>query len=240
MPIDIRDTSVSFREAALSGKELWETALAESGGEQEQAGAPSTTPVLFSLSECREEYVPIDYPGSAEGFFLPADFARIYKEAETEQIAWMIGPSIETKSAEIAASGGDIVSLNSLGVLHARYEQYGKARTKFQQVLLSNEFMPALLNMGNIHYLKDELKLAQPFYERASAVAPFDSRVILALAKVNHKLENYGSARDGWEKLKSLDPELAETFRYLNLMGEEAVRAARELEDRDVVVWIDE
>jgi len=46
-------------------------------------------------------------------------------------------------------------SINSLGVLHAEYEQLSKATTQFQRVLLESEYMPALINMGNIYFMRD-------------------------------------------------------------------------------------
>ncbi len=235
LPLDIRDYSVDFLKAVTSAKAVWEAAA----GSEAEAGAGGRSK-LITLAEARRSYTPREYPAITKGFDVPETMGDIYKTAEAEQIAWMLEAEIVRREGEIASSGGDVQSINSLGVLHAHYEQFNKAVTQFQKVLLRSEYMPALVNMGNIYYMRDEMKMALPFYDRAYAVGSFDPRVILAVAKANHKLENYGSAKEAYEKLTSLDPALAEKFRYLSLSGEEAVEAARQIKDRDVVEWIEE
>ncbi len=60
------------------------------------------------------------------------------------------------------------------------------------------------------------------------------------MARAGHELENYGTVRESYEKLKLLDPELAERFACLELRGEEASRAAEINEVTEVVVWDEE
>ena len=57
------------------------------------------------------------------------------------------------------------------------------------------------------------------------------------MARVNHELENYGIVRKAYNKLKAVDPELAEQFAYLSLRGEEAARAAEISAVKEVIVW---
>ena len=50
-------------------------------------------------------------------------------------------------------------------------------------------------------------------------------------------MENYGTVRKQYDKLKKLDPELASRFAYLDLKGDEAVRAAEAAKIKEAVVW---
>ena len=51
------------------------------------------------------------------------------------------------------------------------------------------------------------------------------------------RAENYETVRNSYDKLKLIDPALAMRFSYLDLRGDEAVRAAEVSEITEVVVW---
>jgi len=61
----------------------------------------------------------------------------------------------------------------------------------------------------------------------------------LCLARVNHEMENYGSAQKLYARVKALDPALAEKYAYLELKGEEASRAAEAGAAREVMLWVE-
>ena len=61
--------------------------------------------------------------------------------------------------------------------------------------------------------------------------------MLLSVARVNHELENYGLVKRSYSRLKSVDPDLAEQFAYLDLKGEEAARAADIGAVKGVVIW---
>ncbi|MGA2611867.1 MAG: tetratricopeptide repeat protein [Spirochaetia bacterium] len=126
---------------------------------------------------------------------------------------------------------------NSLGVLYARYGQYDKAQQEFDKLLAKGEYVPALLNMGNIFYINDQKEKALEYYNRAYAKDPDNADVLLAVAKVNHDLENYYQVKKMYTALKSKDPDLAEKFAYLDLKGEEATRAAEIRGVSGVIIW---
>ena len=86
---------------------------------------------------------------------------------------------------------------------------------------------------------KDMLN-AQVYYGRALEKDPDNPKVILAAARVNHELENYGTVRNMYARLKVLDDELAEQFAYLDLRGEEASRAAEISGLKEMILWEEE
>ncbi len=126
---------------------------------------------------------------------------------------------------------------NSLGVLYAKYGQYDRAQEEFDKLLAKGEYVPALLNMGNILYLNDQKEKALEYYNRAYAKDPNNSDVLLAVAKVNHDLENYYQVKKMYAALKTRDPDLAQKFAYLDLKGDEATRAAEIRGVSGVVIW---
>ena len=64
--------------------------------------------------------------------------------------------------------------------------------------------------------------------------------MLLCMARVNHELENYGLVKKSYEKLKAVDPDLADQFAYLDLRGDEAARAAEMSAIKEIVVWDEE
>ena len=97
--------------------------------------------------------------------------------------------------------------------------------------------MPALVNLGNIYYLDRDFRSAKNYYERAYNVEPSNSAALLAVARVNHDLENYRLAEQLYAQLKTRSPALAERYSYLEMRGEEAARASAVGRVKETVVW---
>ncbi len=100
--------------------------------------------------------------------------------------------------------------------------------------------MPALLNLGNLAFLKGDFDTAQTYYERAYKQNPHSPNVLLCMARVNHEQQNYGSVKKYFQELKTADPDMAAQFAYLDLQGDESTRAAEASHINNVVVWEEE
>ena len=100
-----------------------------------------------------------------------------------------------------------------------------------------SEYVPALLNLGNLAYLKGEFDTALGFYQRAYKQSPHSASALLAMARVNHEQQNYGSVKRYFQELRTVDPDLASDFAYLDLQGAEATRAAEASNVLNTVVW---
>jgi tetratricopeptide (TPR) repeat protein len=130
---------------------------------------------------------------------------------------------------------------NKLGILYARYGLDDRAISYFEQAIdRRTDYVPALVNLGNIRYLQGELYEALDYYEEAEEVAPDRPDVLLNIARTHHQLENYGLARRAYATLQDTSPSLANRFTYLNLRGEEAARAAEAGDVAGVVLWSEE
>jgi tetratricopeptide (TPR) repeat protein len=226
MVLDISDLSRTFRRAFSSGALLWRE--------------NRDTAELIPLEEARDMYQPAAYPDSGIDFPIIDGLGEIYKVAERSHIDWMITEKVESLQNRIDAARKNPPLRNQLGVLYARYGMHDEAVSILQEAVIDQEYMPALVNLGHIYYLQDDLEMAQPFYQRAYDVAPFDPRVLLSLATANHRLKNYGNAQRNWEKLQNIDPDLAEKYSYLNIPDENAYESAEGIDEKDIVVWITE
>ena len=117
---------------------------------------------------------------------------------------------------------------------------YDKAEAEFKKIVAGRDFLPALVNLGNINYLAEDYAEALEFYERADNLRPDNTTVLLGVARASHQLEDYTKATANYDKLKIVDPALAEKFSYLGMSGESAARAADQAQVKKLMVWEEE
>jgi len=103
----------------------------------------------------------------------------------------------------------------------------------------NKDYVPALLNLGNINFMREDMTKAKVLYDKAAAGDPDNPDALLCVARVNHELENYDIVRTAFQKLKVLEPELAAKYAYLDLGADDATRAANRAGVRNVVEWSD-
>lgn len=116
--------------------------------------------------------------------------------------------------------------LNQLGVVYARYGLLPEAEETFLSLFEAQEYLPALVNVGNLYYLHEKPQGVLDLYRRVESISEDNLIVILGIACTSHKLKDYSTSEKMYLKLQSLDPELAERFAYLGMQGESETRAA--------------
>ncbi|MEW5816361.1 MAG: hypothetical protein AB1798_13310 [Spirochaetota bacterium] len=229
LPVEITTRGSGFLKAWQVGAKEW------------RENASKNLSGFFPMHPAWELYEPVGFPGTPN-ISMPDKNAIVtaFKTEVSKFIGREIYPQESKLLAELKRNQGDERTVNKLGVLYARYDLDEKAEEQFQKILKTKEYLPALLNMGNLYYLKADLKNAQMYYKRAEKVAPDNPKVLLSVARIDHELENYGTARATYSRLKDIDPLLANQFAYLDLRGEEASRAADAAQVKGVVVWAED
>ncbi len=226
LPVEVTEIAGGFLSAWDIGAREWR---------ENQTGGKAA---LYSVHEGWRSYEPTGYPGEVE-ISLPAD-AQVATAFAAELARFVdreISPQAARLQADIRASNGSPSAVNKLGVLYARFALDEQAEKQFQLAVRQTEFAPALINLGNLAFMRKDLKSALGYYERARRQSPENAGVLLGIARINHELENYGSAREAFARVKQLAPAMAERFSYLDLRGEEAARAAETNQTKGVVLW---
>jgi tetratricopeptide (TPR) repeat protein len=75
--------------------------------------------------------------------------------------------------------------------------------------------VPALINLANIHYARDEIAEAQALYERAIALDPDVFEAHFNLGNIFHDLARYPEAQSCYRDALKLNPAYAEAHFYL-------------------------
>jgi len=230
IPVEVTSIGAGFLKAWEDGAKLWREASSRN-----RAG-------FYPVREAWRVYNPVGLPGVGEAVTYPHEdkVAQIYREEMSRYIDREIYPQVAKLQKEIEQSGGSLRLVNRLGVLYARYGLIDKAEREFKRVLAKNSsYMPALLNMGSVYYLNGDLDNAMKYYESAVKKDPDNAKAVLCVARIHHEMENYGTVRKYYEQLQKLDPDLAVQFAYLDMRGDDAMRAAEASRIKEVMVWDD-
>jgi hypothetical protein len=226
IPIEVTDRS-DFLTAWQSGAREWR---------ENQARGEAH---LYEVHEAWKLYEPAGLAGSGPAAQFPdeAKLTANFKQVRDGYVDGEISASVATLQAQVKQSKESAKSLNALGVLYARYGLFDKAVMQFEKVVKKEDHVPSLLNLGTICYQQGQRDKAIAYYERAYSKQPSSAQVLLALARVNHDVENYYAVKKYYTELKSVDAALAEQFSYLDLKGEEASRAAEVSGAKEVMLW---
>ena len=193
---------------------------------------------LLPTAEAWGTYAPVAF--SAGSFQVGSPPEAAVRDAFAAEMERLVTREIRGREQTLLASlrqHEDPLARNRLGVLYARYGREDKAREQFNQAVARRELAPALINLGNLEYLKGRMGEAVGYYERAVKADSQSAPALIALARANHAQENYGAARRYHEQAAVIDRQMAERFGYLALRGEEAARASDAARLSGTVLW---
>jgi tetratricopeptide (TPR) repeat protein len=204
VPVEVTLLNEGFTRAWLVGARQWQDNFANGTAE------------FFALEGAWNEYEPVGIPGEDTRIVLPeADhIVGAYLQSLAHFVEREVRPQAEKLEAEIRVSGNNPRLLNRLGVLYARFGIYDDARKQFELAIRS-EYLPALVNLGNVSYLQGRYEEALTYYGRALERSPNNKQALLGVARAQYELENYSEAGNAYEVVRDIDPDLAAGYAYL-------------------------
>ena len=105
-------------------------------------------------------------------------------------------------------------------------ESFEQALGSYRRALEIDPYMvPALINLANLHYARDEIIEAQALYERAITIEPDGFEAHFNLANVFHDLGRYDEAQACYRRALRLNPTYAEAHFYLAVTLEKSGRS---------------
>ncbi len=230
IPVEVTERSKTFLDAWQEGAKEWRENL-----EKNQVG-------FDQLRSAWNTYAAVDLSSTAPAPALP-DAARLLRDFQSDvqrHVRQQIAPRIAELQAAIGRGEGGVKTINSLGVLYAKYGLLDEAERQFVAALAKEEYVPAIVNLGNLWYRRADMQQAATFYQRALKKAPMDPNVILGLARVSEELEDYATVAVLYGKLKEAAPELAQQFSYLGATSDSSTRASEAFAAQEVMVWDEE
>lgn len=230
VPIEVTERDATFLPAWQEGAKEWRENLSRNQAD------------LYPVHDAWKIYEPVGLRGSGTPPAMP-DSSKILADFQADvsrHVELQIYERVAALQAAITKTKESPKSLNSLGVLYARYGLLDKAESAFKRALEKTEYVPALVNSGSLAYLGGDLEKALGFYQRAYQKSPLDPPTLVGMARTSQDLEDYRTAKRSYEELKKVAPDLAQQFAYLDLRGEEATRAAEISGAKEVIIWAEE
>ena len=173
----------------------------------ELASRASFRATLKTLLAARSGQLTLDFRLDAN----PAKIVQL-KPREVPPLAALMntGPvSSEPSSAEQFFLAASILDDGDPG-------NQGEAALAYRRALEIDPYLvPALINLANIHYARDEIAEAQALYERATSLEPDVFEGHYNLGNIYHDLGRYREAQLSYREALRLNPAFADAHFYL-------------------------
>ena len=229
IPVEITLVQEGFLKAWEIGAKEWrETSEAGSAG-------------FFPVRKAWELYEPVGFSQGSAAVMLPDSNQVVsrYTASLNRFINREIGPRIDILKARMYARGNTTFYRNKMGILYARFGLLDEAAKEFEYVVSQKPYVPSLINLGNVYYLKDNMGAALRYYERALESDPNNTVALLGMAKASYEIDDYQKVNATLAKLESEAPEMANEFSYLGSTSGDLGRASQALQ-REVSRWEEE
>ena len=172
----------------------------------ELAEGASFRAVLRSLLATRAGQLAFDFRIEAK----PAKILQLKRPEPPPMAALMNAtPRVEDTSGEQFFAAASILD-------NGDPANFDEAMTAYRRALESDPYLvPALINLANIHYARDEIVEAQALYERAVALEPDVFEAHFNLGNIFHDLGRYPEAQASYRDALKLNPAYADAHFYL-------------------------
>ena len=175
--------------------------------------------VMRSLLAAREGQLALDFrPGRSDA--QPAKVVELARRRSSESSArdlsrvWRRGlrPAVAAPESALAAQ----YFCEAAELDEGDEPQQQQALIAYRKALvLDPNLVPALVNLANIHYARDELVEAQALYERALNLETECFEARFNLGNIHHDLGQYGEAVTCYQDALDLSPTYADAHFYL-------------------------
>ena len=192
-----------------------------------EAGTPLRV-LLRTLAAERQGQLALDFQPGHAGADTPR--AKVVSlSARKERIGALAASSIGLgPAASCDASLAEYAGSDPQRALAAKYftegsllddgdgRKMGEAASAYRKALVVDpDLVPAVVNLANIHYARDELIEAQALYERAIALDPECFEAHFNLGNIHHDLGRYPRALGCYRAAVALNPEYPDAHFYL-------------------------
>ena len=173
--------------------------------------------VLRNLLASREGQLAFDFRITAQ----PAKVLQL-KRPEPPPLAALMNaePRYDSSSSEQYFIAGSILD-------DGNPDNFSEAMTNYRRALeLDPYLVPALINLANLHYARDEIVEAQALYERAIVLEPDVFEAHFNLGNIFHDLHRYPEAQGSYRRALQLNPTFADAHFYLAVTLEKSGQSA--------------
>jgi tetratricopeptide (TPR) repeat protein len=224
IPVEVTIVKDGFVRAWAVGAKQWRDANAAG-----QAG-------FYPVRKAWELYSPIGFAEGGLGVTLPPieKLSAAYRSEMDRFSRSQVASRIASLQQQLKSGKDTEKTTNSLGILYAQFGLLDEARAQFNAALKKGEYVPALINLGNVEYLAGNMKKASELYSRALKSSPNDTIALVGLARATQSDGDVLKFRDTLAKLQTTNPAAAGKY-----FPSDTVSRASDAENRTVDLWND-
>jgi tetratricopeptide (TPR) repeat protein len=236
IPVEVTmlDGNNGFMEAWTQAIELWKA------NEKERA--------FYRTREVQKLYGPVSLQETDLGLqYGSVEAISRFFSRDRDRLSEAV---IKVYAADAAASKGKR-EYNKLGMIYAQFERYRDAEDAFGRALkIDPKYTGAMVNLGNVAYLRGEYKKAVDTYKGAIAAlgkvapgSPSSKASLIALVNLSKTYKAMGqtqAAKDTLAQAAQIDPEKAREYAYVAAADQASARAANVSDSADLLFCEDE
>jgi len=210
--------------------EVWRKAASEW-----RAASAKGMAAFYPMHESWKSYAPVGLP--ADGSSVVAPPADRTRAAFSAELAKLVKLEVESRIARVGVGQGQDTakSRNERGVLYAKYGMYTEAERELKAAAKDGS-ASALVNLGNIAFMKSDLAGAYSYYLQADKKSPNNAKLLINVARAASAMGKADEAAQALDKAKALDPAQAERFASAAQASPSAGRAAEV--DASDILWL--
>lgn len=187
---------------------------------EELARGVGVRAVLRTLAAAREGQLALNFQPRSEA---PARVVRLSARTERPSPERTPGPhtvaAVDMDAAEELFAEASRLDTGDLTARPAAMAAYRRA------LLLAPQLVPAMVNLGNLHYAEDHLPEAQALYLEAALTDPDCFEAHFNLGNLLHDLGRFKDAESCYREALRIDPQFAEAHFYLAVTLEKLRRS---------------
>ena len=195
---------------------------------------------FYPSQECWAEYEMSGAPSDTVSIKYPV-LTQLRTAYDTDMAAFIdseIGAKVKDLNAQITKVAKPTKERNKLGVLYAQYGKMKEAEAQFLAALKIGDYIPAMLNLSNIYFSRNDFKGALTLLQRAEKAAPDNGNVLVGLARVNYELANSAQVDKYVNLAEKSSPGSTDRFPYLRQAEDTSTaRAGDALARMEDLVW---
>lgn len=222
IPVEITIIKDGFVRAWTVGARQWRDAVA--------TGAEGFYPVR----EAWDLYSPVGFGEAGLGVTLPSTerLAAAYQSEMDHFSRGQVAPRVAELQEQLKTGKDVEKTANRLGILYAQFGLLNDARAQFNTATRTQEYAPALINLGNVEFLSGQMDKAAQYYSRALKAAPQNAMALVGLARAAQADGDHATFRNTVAVLQTANPDAATRY-----FPEGSSARASDAENRMVDSW---
>lgn len=230
VPVEVTILDQGFIKAWAVGAEEWQKHHKEGNAR------------FYPVADAWKHYQASGIPSDTITIVAPDEsyVEQVYEQELSNLLNREIKSQISSLESRLERDPDNLSIKTQMARYYAYYGLFEEAKEILQEIVEQEQYLPACVNLGNIHYVEGNLQKALECYKKAESIKQDSVTVMCNLAQLYYELGNYAIANRYYQLLTRMNPAYAEKIAYIDMSvrdKEAAARAAEEQAPLQNILW---